>query len=141
MTRYLLDTNIISDAIKPIPSASLIAWLEQQNDEDLYISSFTIAELRRGILMKPTGSKRTALEAWFAGPAGPLTLFRNRILPFDDRAALIWARLMVDGSTVGRPKDPLDTIIAAIAEANDCVVVTDNARDFAGMKVINPIRT
>jgi predicted nucleic acid-binding protein len=91
--------------------------------------------------MKPAGSKRTALNTWFAGPAGPLTLFQNRILPFDDRAALIWARLMVDGSVAGRPKNPLDTIIASIAEANECVVVTANQRHFAGLNTINPLRS
>ncbi len=137
----MLDTNIISDAIKPLPSPSLIAWPEEQSDEDLYISSFTVAEVRRGILMKPAGPKRTALETWFSGPAGPLTLFQNRILPFDDRAALIWARLMVDGSVAGRPRNPLDTIIAAIAEANGCVVVTDNRKPFVGLNTISPLRS
>ena len=140
MTRYLLDTNIVSDVFKPLPSASLTAWMEEQNDEDLYISSVTIAEVRRGVLLKPVGSKRAELEAWFAGPVGPLALFEGRILPFDERAALIWARLMVEGTTAGRPRSPFDTIIAAIAGANDCVIVTDNRKDFWGVDQINPLR-
>lgn len=140
MTRYLLDTNIISNVVKPKPSDSLMAWLAEQRDEDLFISSLTVAEIRRGILEKPRGKKRDALDAWFAGPEGPQALFAGRVLPFDDKAGLIWARLMADGKSAGRPRSGLDMIVAAIAGANDCVVVTDNERDFAGIEIINPIR-
>jgi toxin FitB len=140
VTRYLLDTNIISNVVKPKPSDSLMAWLAEQRDEDLFISSLTVAEIRRGILEKPRGKKRDALDAWFAGPEGPQALFAGRVLPFDDKAGLIWARLMADGKSAGRPRSGLDMIVAAIAGANDCVVVTDNERDFAGIEIINPIR-
>ena len=71
MTRYLLDTNIISNAVKPRPSASLLTWMTGQRDDALFIASLTVAEIRRGILEKPDGRKREALEAWFAGPEGP----------------------------------------------------------------------
>jgi predicted nucleic acid-binding protein len=67
-------------------------------------------------------------------------LFAGRVLPFDERAGLIWARLMAEGTAKGRPRSALDTIIAAIAEANDCVVVTDNEKDFAGIVIVNPLR-
>lgn len=140
MTRYLLDTNIISNVVKPKPSEPLMAWLAEQRDEDLFISSLTVAEIRRGILEKPRGKKRDALDAWFAGPEGPQALFAGRVLPFDDKASLIWARLMADGKSAGRPRSGLDMIVAAIAGTNDCVVVTDNERDFAGIEIINPIR-
>ena len=140
MTRYLLDTNIISNAVKAAPSASLIAWMTAQADEDLFISSLTVAEIRRGLLEKPAGKKRRALELWFSSPEGPQALFAGRVLPFDEKAALVWARLMADGSTRGRPRSALDMIIAAIAEANDCVVVTDNERDFEGLALVNPLR-
>jgi predicted nucleic acid-binding protein len=80
------------------------------------------------------------LEAWFAGREGPQTLFAGRVLPFDEKAGLIWARLMSGGRHSGRPRSALDTIIAAVAEAHDCIVVTDNERDFAGMNIINPVR-
>lgn len=138
--RYLLDTNIISDAIKPTPSASLADWMGDQEDEDLFISSFTVAEIRRGVLEKPAGKRRDQLEAWFVGPAGPQALFAGRILPFDAGAALIWARLMADGKAKGKPRDGFDAIIAAVAEAHGCVVVTGNEEDFAGMHVLNPLK-
>ncbi|SRR5713226_2179621 len=138
--RYLLDTNILSNVTKPAPSESLVAWMAEQVDQDLFISSLTVAEIRRGVLEKPTGKRRDQLEAWFSGPEGPQTLFAGRVLPFDAKAGLIWARLMADGKANGRPRSALDMIIAAVAEANDCVVVTDNRKDFVGIDVFNPLR-
>jgi predicted nucleic acid-binding protein len=140
LSRCLLDTNIISNITKPVPSKDLLAWMAEQADEDLFISSLTVAEIRRGILEKPVGKKRRELERWFSGPEGPQVLFAGRVLPFDEKAGLIWARLMADGTTKGRPRSPLDMIIAAIAEANDCVIVTENERHFAGLKIVNPMR-
>ncbi|CAN7653636.1 PIN domain-containing protein [Agrobacterium tumefaciens] len=140
MTRYLLDTNIISNVIKPQPSEALLAWWAEQKDENLFVASLTVAEIWRGILEKPRGKKRDALEAWFLGPEGPQELFAGRILSFDDKAALIWARLMADGKAAGRPRNALDMIIAAVAGANDCMVITDNEKDFLGLEIINPVR-
>lgn len=136
--RYLLDTNILSNITKPAPSDSLMAWMAEQADQDLFIASLTVAEIRRGVLEKPAGKRRNQLEAWFSGPEGPLALFAGRILPFDEKAGLIWARLMADGKAKGRPRSALDTIIAAVAEANECVIATDNERDFDGVTTINP---
>ncbi|KAA3447961.1 VapC toxin family PIN domain ribonuclease [Mesorhizobium sp. SARCC-RB16n] len=140
MTRYLLDTNIISNVVKPQPSESLMAWMSSQRDEDLFIASLTLAEIRRGILEKPQGKKRGALDKWFSGSDGPQALFANRILSFDDKAALIWAGLMAEGRATGQPRSGLDMIIAGVAGANECVVVTDNEKDFAGLEFINPLR-
>lgn len=140
MSRYLLDTNIISNVTKPVPSEGLVAWMAEQSDEDLFISSLTVAEIRRGILEKAPGRKRRALEAWFSGPEGPQSLFADRVLPFDEKAGLAWARLMADGTAKGRPRSPLDMINAAIAAVNDCVVVTENERDFIGLRIVNPLR-
>ena len=140
MTRYLLDTNIISNVIKPEPSQGLLEWLKRREDNDIYIASLTVAEIQRGILEKPRGRKRTALDAWFVGPEGPQVLFAGRILPFDEKAGLLWARLMADGTATGQPRSGLDMIIASIAGANNCVIVTDNERDFSGLEIVNPLR-
>ncbi|MBO9122345.1 MULTISPECIES: type II toxin-antitoxin system VapC family toxin [unclassified Rhizobium] len=140
MTRFLLDTNIISNITKPMPSQALLEWMTVQMDDDLFIASLTIAEIRRGVLEKHAGKKRDQLEAWFAGPEGPLSLFSGRILPFDEAAGLVWGRLMAEGKARGRPRSALDMIVAAIAEANGCIVVTDNERDFDGIDYINPMR-
>ncbi len=138
--RYLLDTNVIGNLTRPAPSRSLIAWMEDQIDDDLFIASLTLAELRKGVLEKPAGKRRDQLDAWFEGSQGPQALFAGRILPFDERAGLAWAELMAKGKASGRPRSGLDMIIAAIARTNGCVVVTDNERDFAGIEFINPIR-
>jgi predicted nucleic acid-binding protein len=138
--RYLLDTNIISNVTKPAPSPALLTWMAEQTDNNLFISALTVAEIRRGLLEKPAGKKRALLEAWFSGPEGPQALFAGRVLPFDEKAALIWARLMADGTAKGQPRSALDMIVAAIAEANDYVVVTDNEKHFTGLKFVNPLR-
>ncbi|WP_112723508.1 PIN domain-containing protein [Rhizobium mayense] len=141
MTRYLLDTNIISNTTKPEPSPHLARWLGDQVDGDLFIAASTIAEIQRGILIMPTGRKRDDLEAWFLGGQGPLTYFAGRILSFDENAALIWAQLMADGRTMGRQRDPMDMLIASVAVANECVIATHNEADFWGLDIINPLRT
>ena len=110
------------------------------NDVSPFVSSLTIAEIRRGILELPSGRKRDGLEAWFTGEEGPQALFAGRILSFDDKAGLIWARLMAEDKVGGRPRSALDMILAALADVNDCVVVTDNERDFRGLRIVNPLR-
>ena len=139
MTRYLLDTNIISDAVKPVPSAKLANWMQAQKDSDLFISAMSIAEIWRGILLLAAGTKKAALETWFVGSAGPARLFAGRVLVFDEPAALAWGRIMVDGKSQGFTLDVADMIIAAIAEANQCVVVTANESDFRTVQSLNPM--
>lgn len=140
MTRFLLDTNVISAFTKPDRPKPLIAWLADQNDEDLFISSLSIAEIKRGILILPSGKRRRDLEHWFGGSDGPQMLFAGRILSFDERAAIIWAELMADGRKRGKPRNALDTIIGAVALANNCVVVTGNEKDFEGIPAFNPMK-
>ncbi len=130
MTRYLLDTNVLSEATKPRPLPAVTDWLGRQSDSDLFISTLTIAEIRRGILEKDSGRKRRELEAWFAGPEGPQLLFQGRVHPFDEEAAVQWARIMAEGTSTGRPRSAMDMIIAATAAAHQCVVATLNERHF-----------
>ena len=142
MTRYLLDTNILSQAAKVAAPQSLLDWMAEQADQDLCIASLTVAEISRGVLEKPAGKRRSELDRWFSGPEGPQALFVGRVLAFDEKAAaLIWARLMAEGTAACKPRSALDMIIAAVAEANDCIVVTDNERDFAEVQFINPLRS
>ncbi len=138
--RYLLDTNIISNLVKPRPVESLIAWMADQADEDLFISSLTVAEIRRGVLQKPRGKRRDELESWFSGPEGPQSLFAGRILSFDEKAALVWGCFMANGKAAGQPRSALDTIGAAVAAVHQCVVVTDNDKHFPDVETLNPLR-
>ena len=141
MTRYLIDTNILSELSRPRPSSVVIEWLRAQPDSDLYIATMTLAEIWRGVLQRAAGRGRRQLEDWFAGRAGPQALFANRILPMDEQVAFEWARMMAEGAAAGRPRSAIDMIIAATAEANDCVVVTANERHFQDVvEFINPLR-
>jgi toxin FitB len=140
VSRYLLDTNVLSNPNKPMPSGLLATWLADQADENLFIASMSVAEIWRGVQEKPAGRKRAELERWFAGPNGPQSVFSGRILPFDQMPGLIWGHLMAEGTRIWRPRSPLDMILAAIAEANDCILVTNNEKHFAGLKFINPMR-
>lgn len=140
MTRYLLDANVISNVVKAQPSEALLAWMAAQRDEYLFIAFLTLAEIRRGILEKPNGKKRAALDARFSGPKGPQALFAGRILSFDEKAGLVWAGLIAEGKATGQPRSSLDMIIAAVAGANDCIVATANEKDFAGVQILNPMR-
>ncbi|HML11915.1 MAG TPA: PIN domain-containing protein [Xanthobacteraceae bacterium] len=141
MTRYLLDTNVISEVTRREPSAALLDWLEQQPRANLFVATFTLAEIKRGILAQPFGRKRRELENWFNGSDGPLALFQGRILAFDETAADEWARIMAEGSRSGRPRSGLDMIVAATTAANHCIVATLNERHFRGVvDFINPVR-
>ncbi|MGH7024805.1 MAG: type II toxin-antitoxin system VapC family toxin [Caulobacteraceae bacterium] len=141
MTRFLLDTNIISEVTRIRASAALVAWMADQSDADLFISTLSLAEIRRGILQKPAGRKRADLDAWYDGPEGPRSLFRGRILAFDEPAAETWAELMAEGFRGGVPRSALDMIVAAIAGVSGCTVVTNNERHFEGaVPLFNPMR-
>jgi predicted nucleic acid-binding protein len=139
--RFLLDTNIVSEVVRPRPAPALLDWLGGQPNEGLYISTLTLAEIRRGILAKEAGRRRRELEAWFAGPEGPQALFAGRVLPFDERAALEWARIMAEGTAAGRPRSALDVVVAATATAHGLTVATANERHFrdTGVPWLNPL--
>lgn len=141
MSRFLLDTNIISNVVRPRPSESLMVWMAERSDEELFISALTLAEIERGIRQMPDGRRKSELAAWFEGPEGPAALFAGRVVAFDARAASIWARLMADGYRSGRPRSALDMIIAASAEVVGAIIVTDNERDFDGLDYITPLRS
>jgi predicted nucleic acid-binding protein len=141
LNRYLLDTNIISNPLMLRPSDSLIAWIDDQPDESLFTCTLNLAEIWSGILQLPPSKRRREMETWFTGAVGPQQFFRDRLLSFDEKAALVWGRLMSNGVKAGRPRSPVDMIVAAVAEANNCILVTDNEKHFAGLKFINPIRS
>jgi predicted nucleic acid-binding protein len=141
VSRYLLDTNILSNPSKAAPSLPVAAWLGEQADDILFIASLSVAEIWLGVQEKPAGKKRAELERWFAGPNGPQAVFAGRVLPFDTRAGLIWGRLMAEETKAGHSRSAMDMIFAAVAEANDCILVMDNEKHFAGLKFFNPMRS
>ena len=133
----LLDTNVVSEAMKPQPHPAVRTWLDDQVAETLYLSSVTLAELLFGIGALPSGRRKDALAQTLDGL---LELFGNRILAFDTDAARQYAELAVTARATGKGFPTPDGYIAAIAAAHGLIVATRDASPFqaAGLKFINP---
>lgn len=133
----LLDTNVVSEAMKPEPDDAVRAWLDDQAAETLYLSSVTVAELMFGIGALPGGKRKDRLAEALEGV---MELFADRILPFDTGAARRYADLAVKARSAGKGFPTPDGYIAAIAAARDFVVATrdTSAFDAAGLEVVDP---
>jgi toxin FitB len=133
----LLDTNVVSEAMKPEPDPEVRSWLDEQTAETLFLSSVTIAELMFGIGSLPKGKRKDRLTAALDGV---LELFAGRILPFDTGAARRYADLAVKARAAGKGFPTPDGYIAAIAAAHDFAVASRDASAFAaaGLTVIDP---
>ncbi len=138
MPGILLDTNVISELINPIPAPAVVAWVGRQQVSDLYLSAVTIGELARGVARLPDSRKRSNLDRWVSSTLP--RQFDGRILPFDHGAAVIWGTLMGEGDRNGRPRSSADTQIAATALRHGLDIATRNVADFEGMGValVNP---
>ncbi|MBY8919053.1 type II toxin-antitoxin system VapC family toxin [Nitratireductor sp. L1-7-SE] len=133
----VLDTNVVSEAMKPEPDPTVRDWLDEQAAETLYISSVTVAELLFGIGALPDGRRKQKLAATLDGM---LPLFEGRILAFDTDAARHYADLAVAARKAGKGFPTPDGYIAAIATAHGFTVATRDASAFdaAGVPVIDP---
>lgn len=133
----LLDTNVVSEALKPEPNPSVRAWLDAQAAETLFLSSVTVAELLFGVGVLPEGKRKDGLAALIDGM---LDLFGSRILPFDADAARHYADIAVKARAAGRGFPTPDGYIAAIAAAHGFAVASrdTSAFDAAGLQVIDP---
>jgi predicted nucleic acid-binding protein len=133
----VLDTNVVSEAMKPEPQPGVQAWLDRQNAESLYLTSITLAELLFGIRALPTGRRKWTRDETLNGL---LELFGERVLPFDIEAARHFALLAVTARAVGKGFPTPDGYIAAIAASRGFIVATRDVSSFqaAGLKVINP---
>ena len=135
---FLLDTNVVSELLRPSPDAGVETWVGDLQATDLYFSAIGEAELRYGVAMLPTGRRQAALLS--AIDAILREDFVNRILPFDSHAAREFAYIAAARRSAGRTVAPSDCQIAAIARSRDMTVVTRNVRHFAHMdiEVVNP---
>jgi predicted nucleic acid-binding protein len=134
----LLDTNVVSEAMKPEPNPLVRQWLDEQAAETLYISSVTVAELMFGIGTLPRGKRKDKLTTALNGV---LDLFADRTLPFDNNAARRYADLAVKARIAGKGFPTPDGYIAAIAASHDFAVASRDASAFfaaAGLTVIDP---
>ncbi len=134
----IIDTNVVSELLKPRPDASVEAWFESMRPDDLFITSIVVAELSFGAWLLPQGRRRKALHAAIA------TVFeesyRDRTLAFDVNTAVHYGDIRAKRQQIGRPIHALDAQIAAIARANSMAVATRNTKDFegCGIALIDP---
>jgi predicted nucleic acid-binding protein len=139
--RYLLDTNVISEWIKPRPDAGVVAWLDAADEDALHLSVLAFAEIRLGIELLAEGRKRRRIRAWLDDDLA--ARFEGRIIGVDRTIAEAWAQIVARGRARGAPPPVLDAFLAATALVHEMTVVTRNERDMVGLDVpvLNPWQT
>ena len=134
---YLLDTNVLSEVMRPLPSAAVLAWLDEQVPDQVWICAISRAEIALDIALLPEGQRKQGLQqsvrAMFAEE------FTGRSLAFDDRAADCFAEVLVHRRRQGRPISVEDAEIAAIAVAYGLTVATRNTADFTGISHLEAV--
>jgi hypothetical protein len=137
--RYLLDTNVLSEWMRPQPDSAVLTWVGQQSPDRLYTSAITVAEIEAGLALMPTGQRQRALQA--AAWAMFEQDFADRLWAFDVSAAHVYAVVKAQRSRAGRPIGHADAQIAALALLHRARLVTRNVADFTGIDglgVLNP---
>lgn len=135
---YLLDTNAVSEWVKPRPDLGLVRWLDEVDEDRTYLSVLTVGELRKGIERLPEGAKKRRLGGWLTDEL--VDRFAGRILPVDVAVADLWGGLLAVAQSQGASVAAVDGLIAATALVHGLEVVTRNAEHFApvGVGVLNP---
>jgi predicted nucleic acid-binding protein len=133
----ILDTNLVSEPLKPKPAAIVLEWLDRQAPETLFITTITLAELQAGVEVLPTGKRRTALQA---ATTDLVAAFEGRILSFDQDSARAFGRVVAGKQAAGNPIHFADGAIAAMAAMRGFMLATRNIRDYegTGIKLIDP---
>jgi toxin FitB len=134
----LLDTNVVSESLRPRPIPTLLAWLDAQHPESIYLCTPVLAELYAGMLRLTDGRRKDRLRA--AIERIEAEFFRGRTLTFDTEAAKQYGRVIAIRARLGRPIGQMDALIAAIASTNRAALATRNVSDFIGLELelINP---
>ncbi len=135
---FLLDTNVVSEWVKPQPHPGVVAWLAEADEDAVFLSVVTLAELRRGIDRLPGGRRRDRLDVWLRDEL-PLR-FTGRSLRIDEGVADAWGRLVARSEASGRAMSAMDGLIAATAMVHGLTLVTRNVADFRGVlpTIVNP---
>jgi predicted nucleic acid-binding protein len=135
---YLLDTNVVSEWVKPEPARTVVEWLAQVDEDEVFLSVISIAELRRGVELLDTGRRRQRLEKWLSEDL--TDRFQPRILPIDLVVADAWGRITARATRAGRTVGSMDGFVAATADAHGLTLATRNTRDFdrLGVSLFNP---
>lgn len=138
--RYLLDTNAVSEWAKPAVDPGLSAWLADADEDRLFLSVITLAELRRGVARLDDGARRRRLDNWLRHDVPDR--FAGRILPIDEAVADSWGEVTARREASGHGITAMDALIAATAIVHGLTLVTRNVRDFAPpvTAIVNPWR-
>jgi predicted nucleic acid-binding protein len=141
MSGFLLDTNVLSELIRPKPEPKVAAWMEATEESLFRLSVLTLGEIRKGINSLPGSARRTALESWLNHDL--LIRFAHRILDVDQAVADRWGRLAAAATATKHSLPVIDGLLAATAIHHNLTLVTRNAKDVAltGVPVINPWTT
>lgn len=135
---YLVDTNIFSESAKPKPDPQVVGWLKKHESE-LYISTITVGEIRRGIERLPSGKRKTQLQVWLQSLCDCM---QGRILSFNTASAHVWGQLKAKWDAEKIIVPSLDSQIAATAHRHSLILVTRNTTDFekTGLRLLNPFQ-
>ncbi len=135
---FLLDTNVVSEWVRPQPNSGVVSWLASVDEDRVFISVVTLTELRYGIERMIAGRRRKRLEDWLAGEL--LARFDGRILAVDQTVADISGRFVARSEAAGRPMEAIDAFLAATAEVHRLTLVTRNQSDFKAVlkSTVNP---
>jgi len=134
---FLLDTNAVSEWVKPRPNVGLIRWMESADEDRVFLSVISLAELRYGVERMPAGARRNRLEQWLRDEL-PLR-FEGRILPVDYEVAEAWGKTVSRSEALGRSVSARDAFLSATAETYRLTLVTRNVSDFPLLKgTVNP---
>jgi toxin FitB len=132
--KWLLDTNVISESVRPRANPKVLAWIAARADEDLAISILTLAELRDGVAALGDENRRRRFEGWMSGYVIPN--FEERTLPLTLEILVDWLQLSRLLQARGKPHATADLLIAATARNHNLTLVTRNLRDFTGTGVV-----
>jgi predicted nucleic acid-binding protein len=136
----LLDTNVVSEWTRPMPSQALVRWVDEQRENELFLSVMTFAELRRGASLLAPGKKREALRHWIDGAL--TQRFAGRVVAIDRAICDAWGDVMAKARKRGSGLSVMDGFFAATALVHELVLVTRNTKDFEGLdlQLIDPFR-
>jgi predicted nucleic acid-binding protein len=136
--KYLLDTCLISELVKKAPNRAVVSWLDEQDEQSLFLSALTIGELQKGISKLPDGARKDDLQVWIEHDL--VLRFSGRIIDIDLESMLIWGKLQGESEQKGESLAVMDSLIATTAKAYGLAVVTRNVKDMerCHVRVCNP---
>jgi len=136
--KYLLDTCLISELVKKSPNASVLGWLDKQDEDQLYLSALTIGELQKGISKLADARKKEELQIWLSSDL--VSRFERRILNIDPEVAIRWGELIGEAESRGKRLPVIDSLIATTSAVHNLAVVTRNTEDLEkyAVRVLNP---